>query len=43
MKAVRRLGENMAVILSDPEVGHSSLGDSKTKDRTNEQNVNFVF
>lgn len=40
---MRHLGENTAVILSDPEAGHSSLGDSKTKDRTNQQNVNFLF
>ena len=43
MKAVRHLGENTAVILSGPEAGHSSLGDSKTEDRTNQQNVNFLL
>ena len=40
---MRHLGENTAVILSGPEAGHSSLGDSKTEDRTNQQNVNFLL
>lgn len=39
---MRRLGENTGVILSDPGVGHSFLGDSKTKDRTSQQNLNLL-
>ena len=39
---MRRLGENTGVILSDPGVGHGFLGDSKTKGRTNQQNVSLL-